>query len=263
MLLSVSVNLIILGWSYPVSQSSPVLLLSHLFSVSTERIGQPGLQEFRGGQGGVIREGCLEEAAGEGGKSSASFALEGGEMVVRVTQGCLAHVACPLIYGGHLSANLCPQVSSCQMSRRCQAIPKASDLPKARRSPAPAASRTMGTGLHSQSLRGPRPSYGKLQEPWEKPLEGRLRRALSLRQGREKARASDRGPEGLDSPSQEQWLGGLGDTEQLVRAQQEGSRRWLRQYQQVRRRWESFVAIFPSVTLSLPASPQSPLGTTS
>lgn len=36
MLLSVSVNLIILGWSYPVSQSSPALQLSHLFSVSTE-----------------------------------------------------------------------------------------------------------------------------------------------------------------------------------------------------------------------------------
>lgn len=33
--------------------------------------------------------------------------------------------------------------------------------------------------------------------------------------------------------------------------------------QQVKRRWESFVAIFPSVTLSWPASPQSPLGTTS
>ncbi|XP_015988418.2 uncharacterized protein C11orf86 homolog isoform X2 [Rousettus aegyptiacus] len=177
-------------------------------------------------------EGCLEEVAGEGGKSSASFALEGGEMVVRVTQGCLSHVACPLIYGGHLSTNLCPQVSSCQMGRRCQAIPKASNLLKAWSSPVPDTSRTMGTGLRSQSLRGPRPSYGKLQEPWGKPLEGRLRRALSLRQGREKARASDRGPEKLDSPSQEQWLGSLGDTEQLVQAQREGSRRWLRQYQQ-------------------------------
>ncbi|KAK1335605.1 hypothetical protein QTO34_003397 [Cnephaeus nilssonii] len=117
----------------------------------------------------------------------------------------------------------------------------------------------MGTGLRSQSLRGPRPSYGKLQEPWGKPL----RRSLSLRQGREKSRPSDRDPEGLDSCDQERRPAGLGDTEQLIQAQQGGSRRWLKQYQQVRRRWESFVASFPAVTLSRPASPQPPLGTTS
>ncbi|XP_036786592.1 uncharacterized protein C11orf86 homolog isoform X1 [Manis pentadactyla] len=127
----------------------------------------------------------------------------------------------------------------------------------------PSASRTMGTGLRSQSLRGPRPSYGKLQEPWEKPSEGRLRRALSLRQGQEKSRSSDRGPEGLDTPHQEQIPGALGDTEQLIQAQQGGNRRWLKQYQQqVRRRWENFVSSFPSVTLSRPASPELPLGTT-
>ncbi|XP_066216456.1 uncharacterized protein C11orf86 homolog [Saccopteryx leptura] len=119
----------------------------------------------------------------------------------------------------------------------------------------------MGTGLRSQSLRGPRSSYGKLQEPWGKG--GRLRRALSLRQGRDKARPSDGGPEGLDSADQERQPGCLVDTEQLIQARQGGSWRWLRQYQQVRRRWESFVASFPSVTLSRPASPQPPLGTTS
>ncbi|XP_057581499.1 uncharacterized protein C11orf86 homolog isoform X2 [Hippopotamus amphibius kiboko] len=121
----------------------------------------------------------------------------------------------------------------------------------------------MGTGLRSQSLRGPRPSYGKLQEPWGRPLEGRLRRALSLRQGHEKSRSSDRGPEKLDTPGQEQLLGSLGDTEQLIQAQQEGSQRWLRQYQQIRRKWESFVTGFPSMTLSRSASPQPPLSTTS
>ncbi|XP_036272526.1 uncharacterized protein C11orf86 homolog isoform X1 [Pipistrellus kuhlii] len=114
----------------------------------------------------------------------------------------------------------------------------------------------MGTGLRSQSLRGPRPSYGKLQEPWGKPL----RRSLSLRQGREKSRPSDRDPEGLDSFDQERRPGGLGDTEQLIQAQRGGSRRWLKKYQQqVRSRWESFVASFPAVTLSRPASPQPPL----
>ncbi|EQB77754.1 hypothetical protein CB1_000429009 [Camelus ferus] len=90
----------------------------------------------------------------------------------------------------------------------------------------------MGTGLRSQSLRGPRPSYGKLQEPWGRPLEGRLRRALSLRQGHEKSMSSNRGPESLDAPHQERLPGDLGDKEQLIQAQQEGSRRWLRQYQQ-------------------------------
>ncbi|XP_040112357.1 uncharacterized protein C11orf86 homolog [Oryx dammah] len=122
----------------------------------------------------------------------------------------------------------------------------------------------MGTGLRSQSLRGPRPSYGKLQEPWGRPTEGRLRRALSLRQGREKSRSSVGGPEWLDTPSQERLPGSLGDTEQLIQAEQEGSQRWLRQYQQkIRRRWESFVTSFPNVTLSRSASPQPPLGTTS
>uniref|UniRef100_A0A8C6G201 Chromosome 11 open reading frame 86 n=1 Tax=Moschus moschiferus TaxID=68415 RepID=A0A8C6G201_MOSMO len=114
----------------------------------------------------------------------------------------------------------------------------------------------MGTGLRSQSLRGPRPSYGKLQEPWGKPVEGQLRRVLSLRQGHEKSRSSDGGPERLDNPGQERLPGSLGDTEQLIQAEREGSRRWLRQYQQIRRRWESFVTSFPSVTLSRSASPQ-------
>ncbi|XP_045711285.1 uncharacterized protein C11orf86 homolog isoform X3 [Phyllostomus hastatus] len=98
----------------------------------------------------------------------------------------------------------------------------------------PVASGTMGTGQRSQSLRRPRSSYGKLQEPWGKPVEGQLRRALSLRQDRGKPRSSEGGPERLDSPDQERQPGGLGDTEQLIQAQQGGSRRWLRQYQQVR-----------------------------
>ncbi|XP_059958913.1 uncharacterized protein C11orf86 homolog [Mesoplodon densirostris] len=119
----------------------------------------------------------------------------------------------------------------------------------------------MGTGLRSQSLRGPRPSYSKFQEPWGRPLAGRLRRALSLRQGREKSRSSDGGPERLDAPGQEQLPGSLGDTEQLIQGQQEGSQQWLRQ--QKIRRWESFVTSFPSVTLSQSASPQPSLGTTS
>ncbi|KAL2805643.1 uncharacterized protein WCI35_002325, partial [Daubentonia madagascariensis] len=116
----------------------------------------------------------------------------------------------------------------------------------------------MGMGPRSQSLRGPRPTYGKLQEPWGRPLEGRLRRLLSLRQGREKSksRGLNRGTEGLDAPSQKQLPEGLGDTEQLIQAQQGGSQAWLRQYQQVRRRWESFAASFPGVTLSRPASPE-------
>ncbi|XP_011842356.1 PREDICTED: uncharacterized protein C11orf86 homolog isoform X1 [Mandrillus leucophaeus] len=116
----------------------------------------------------------------------------------------------------------------------------------------------MGTGLRSQSLRGPRPSYGKLQEPWGRAQEGQLRRALSLRQGREKSRSQglDRGTEGPDATAQERVPGSLGDTEQLIQAQRGSSRRWLRQYQQqVRRRWERFVAIFPSVTLHQLASP--------
>uniref|UniRef100_A0A667HJN4 Chromosome 11 open reading frame 86 n=2 Tax=Lynx canadensis TaxID=61383 RepID=A0A667HJN4_LYNCA len=106
----------------------------------------------------------------------------------------------------------------------------------------------------------PRPSYGKLQEPWGKPLESRLRRALSLRQGQEKSRPSNGGPERLDTPGQE-WLPGcLEDTEQLIQAQQgERRRRWLKQYQQqVKRRWESFVSGFPGVTLSRPSLPRAP-----
>ncbi|XP_008570328.1 PREDICTED: uncharacterized protein C11orf86 homolog [Galeopterus variegatus] len=123
----------------------------------------------------------------------------------------------------------------------------------------------MQTGLRSQSLRGPRTSYGKLQEPWERPLQSQLRRALSLREGCKKSRSQglDIATEGLDASAQEQLPGSMGDTEQLIQAQRGGSRRWLRQYQQVRRRWESFVANLSSVTLSRPASPEPPLGTTS
>ncbi|XP_042637473.1 uncharacterized protein C11orf86 homolog [Orycteropus afer afer] len=124
----------------------------------------------------------------------------------------------------------------------------------------------MGTGPRSQSLRGPRPAYSKLQEPWRRPQEGRLRRALSLRQGREKSKPQglDKGTEGLDYPSQERLPGGLGDTEELIQAQRGGSQRWLKQYhQQVRRRWESFVSSFPSVTLSRTASPEPPVDITS
>ncbi|XP_069873993.1 uncharacterized protein C11orf86-like isoform X1 [Dipodomys merriami] len=116
----------------------------------------------------------------------------------------------------------------------------------------------MGTGPRSRSLRGPRPSYGKLQEPWRTP---RLRRALSLGQAHEKSKSKglDGGMEGLDTPTSEQLSGTLEDTEQLIQAQQGGSRRWLRQYgQQVKRRWDSFLASFPSVTLSRPASEESP-----
>ncbi|XP_029786991.1 uncharacterized protein C11orf86 homolog [Suricata suricatta] len=122
----------------------------------------------------------------------------------------------------------------------------------------------MGIGPRSQSLRGPRPSYGKLQEPWGKSSESRLRRALSLRQGHEKARPSNGGPERLDTPGQEWLPGGLEDTEQLIQAQQGDRRRWLKQYQQqVKRGWESFVSSFPAVTLSRPAPPKPPLRTTS
>lgn len=179
---------------------------------------------------GVVRECCVRGA----GKRPTPFVLEGGEMVVRVTQGCLASVVCPLVYGGHLRANLCPQVSPCQMGGGT----RPSQRPVTCRRPGAVLclqplSRTMGTGLRSQSLRAPRPSYGKLQEPWGKPVEGRLRRALSLRQGREKSRPSDGGPERLDSSDQERRPGELGDVEQLIQTQKGGRRRWLRQYQQV------------------------------
>jgi hypothetical protein len=124
--------------------------------------------------------------------------------------------------------------------------------------------RTMGTGPRSQSFRGQRSSYGKLLEPGGRPLNGQLRRALSLRQGREKSRTQglDGHMKGLDAPAPEQLPGSPGDTEQLIQAKRGGSRQWLRQYQQVRRRWDSFVASFPSVTLSRPASPEPLLSTT-
>ncbi|XP_027973699.1 uncharacterized protein C11orf86 homolog [Eumetopias jubatus] len=122
----------------------------------------------------------------------------------------------------------------------------------------------MGIGPRSQSLRGPRPTYSKLQEPWGKPLESRLHRVLSLRHGHEEARPSVGGPERLDLPGQEWLPGGPEDTEQLIQAQRGDGQRWLKQYQQqVRRRWKSFVSSFPGVTLSRPASPQPPVGTTS
>lgn len=127
---------------------------------------------------------------------------------------------------------------------RLQTISEATGLPRSCSSPVLTASRTMGTGPRSQSLRGPRPTYGKLQEPWGKPLESRLRRALSLRQGHEKSRPSVGGPERLDTPGQEWLPGSPEDTEQLIQAQQGDSRRWLKQYQQVWRRvdgWRSAV----------------------
>lgn len=97
------------------------------------------------------------------------------------------------------------------------------------------ASRTMGTSLRSQSFREPRPCYGRLHESHGRSLEGRLRRALSLRQGREKSRSQGpNGSEGLEVSVQERLPGTLGDTEQLIQTQRGGSRRWLRQYQQVR-----------------------------
>ncbi|XP_052029450.1 uncharacterized protein C11orf86 homolog [Apodemus sylvaticus] len=116
----------------------------------------------------------------------------------------------------------------------------------------------MGTSLRSQSFREPRPSYGRLHES-----QGRLHRALSLRQGREKSRSQGLdGTEGLEVSAQERLPGTLGDTEQLIQTQRGGSRRWLRQYQQqMKRRWRSFVASFPSVTLSQPASPETLLDT--
>lgn len=93
----------------------------------------------------------------------------------------------------------------------------------------------MATSLRSRSFREPRPCYGKLHESQGRPLEGRLHRALSLRQGREKSRSQGlAGTEGLEVPVQERLPGTLGDTEQLIQTQREGSQRWLRQYQQVR-----------------------------
>uniref|UniRef100_U6CWG5 Uncharacterized protein C11orf86 n=1 Tax=Neovison vison TaxID=452646 RepID=U6CWG5_NEOVI len=121
----------------------------------------------------------------------------------------------------------------------------------------------MGSGPRSQSLRGPRPTYGKLQEPWGKPRESRLCRALSLTQGHEKSRPSIEGSERLDMPGQESLPGGPEDMERLIQAQQGKGQQWRKQYQQVRRRWKSFVSSFPGVTLSWQASPRPPQGTTS
>ncbi|XP_007648978.1 uncharacterized protein C11orf86 homolog isoform X2 [Cricetulus griseus] len=118
----------------------------------------------------------------------------------------------------------------------------------------------MGTSHRSRSFREPRSCYGKLHES----QESRLHRALSLRQGREKSRSQGLdGMEGLEVSAQERLPGTLGDTEQLIQSQREGRQRWLRQYQQVRRRWKSFVASFPSVTLNRPASPETSLNTNS
>ncbi|XP_051048051.1 uncharacterized protein C11orf86 homolog isoform X2 [Phodopus roborovskii] len=120
----------------------------------------------------------------------------------------------------------------------------------------------MGTSHRSRSFREPRSCYGKLHESQGRTPEGRLHRALSLRQGREKSRSQGLdGMEGLEVPAQERVPGTLGDTEQLIQTQREGSQRWLRQYQQVRRRWKSFVASFPGVTLNRPASPETLLDT--
>ncbi|XP_012979574.1 uncharacterized protein C11orf86 homolog isoform X2 [Mesocricetus auratus] len=115
----------------------------------------------------------------------------------------------------------------------------------------------MGTSHRSRSFREPRSCYGKLHESQGRTQEGRLHRALSLRQVREKSRPQGLdGMERLEAPAQERPPGTPGDTEQLIQTQREGSQRWLRQYQQVRRRWKSFVASFPSVTLNRPASPE-------
>ncbi|XP_075831066.1 uncharacterized protein C11orf86 homolog isoform X1 [Microtus pennsylvanicus] len=123
----------------------------------------------------------------------------------------------------------------------------------------------MGTSLRSRSFREPRSCYGKLRESQGRPLEGRLHRALSLRQGLEKSRSQGlAGTEGPEVPVQERLPGTLGDTEQLIQTQSEGSQRWLRQYQQqLRRKWKSFVASIPSVTLHRPASPETSLDTDS
>lgn len=123
------------------------------------------------------------------------------------------------------------------------------------------ASKTMGTSQRSQSFREPRSCYGKLHESQGRSREGRLHRALSLRQSHEKSRSQGLdGTEGLEVPVQERLPGTLGDTEQLIQTQRGGSRRWLRQYQQqVRRRWRSFVASFPSVTLNRPAPSETSL----
>lgn len=151
-----------------------------------------------------------------------------------LTQGCVYPVACPLVYDGHLSStNLCPQISSHHMGRDSRPSQKPLASQGASSRPVLEASRTMGSGPRSQSLRGPRPTYGKLQEPWGKPRESRLRRALSLTQGHEKSRPSIEGPERLDTPGQEWLPGGPEDTERLIQAQQGKRQQWQKQYQQV------------------------------
>ncbi|KAM4850574.1 uncharacterized protein C11orf86 homolog [Urocitellus parryii] len=100
----------------------------------------------------------------------------------------------------------------------------------------------MGTGLRSQSLRGPRRhSYRKLQEPWGRPLKGQLRRAVSLREGREKSRSQDLdgGTDVQKVPAQKSQPAGSGEdteqlTEQLIQTPPRGCRWWLRRCQQVR-----------------------------
>ncbi|XP_036349143.2 uncharacterized protein C11orf86 homolog isoform X1 [Ochotona princeps] len=118
----------------------------------------------------------------------------------------------------------------------------------------------MVTGMRSQSLRGPRPTYGKLQDSQGRPLEGRPRRALSLRQERDRGQQDPEGdPEGPSAAAQEWLPGGPGDTEQLIQARR-GSRRWLKQYQQqMKRRWESLVASIPGLTLSRSSASREPL----
>ncbi|XP_049993640.1 uncharacterized protein C11orf86 homolog isoform X2 [Alexandromys fortis] len=118
----------------------------------------------------------------------------------------------------------------------------------------------MGTSLRSRSFREPRSCYGKLRESQGRPLEGRLHRALSLRQSRSQGLAGTEGPE---VPVQDRLPGTRGDTEQLIQTQRGGSQWWLRQYQQLRRKWKSFVASIPSVTLHRPASPETSLDTDS
>ncbi|XP_026252370.2 uncharacterized protein C11orf86 homolog [Urocitellus parryii] len=126
----------------------------------------------------------------------------------------------------------------------------------------------MGTGLRSQSLRGPRRhSYRKLQEPWGRPLKGQLRRAVSLREGREKSRSQDLdgGTDVQKVPAQKSQPAGSGEdteqlTEQLIQTPPRGCRWWLRRcQQQVSRKWDSLVTRIPNVTLSRPASPKLPL----
>ncbi|XP_036618205.1 uncharacterized protein C11orf86 homolog [Trichosurus vulpecula] len=136
----------------------------------------------------------------------------------------------------------------------------------------------------SQSLRVPRPFYGKLQEMWGEPSEGkrlvptgqqqapRFQRSLSFRHRREKPRSqcleTSLGlPEGLDTLPHEIPTGDLGDTEQLVQGQNQGKQR-IRQYKKqvdyaLRRTWGNFVANLPGVTLGRSTCRSPPLDSTS